>query len=124
MGSCSDGVAGPDVSPIVFRGTVVAGGLIRHDLDLKGYGGVRIELEEVTLRLVDGTGGDSGEDVSLGFGLGNPEDDQCVTTFRSAMIEGGFLSLGLGNNVYCLLMFDTGLLSDDASVDYVVVATL
>ncbi len=122
--SCSDGFTGPDLGPTIFQGTLIAGGSNWHSLTLIGYGGVWVELVDVTLRTAEGSTETPDEDFAIGFGLGEPRDGVCVTTFRSTLSEGGAFSFGIGNDEFCFLMFDSGLLTGDAMVDYTLVVTL
>ncbi len=117
--SCSDSPTGPDAGPLVFQGTVVALGSTSHNLTVTDYGGVRIQLDDLTPRLIEGTS----TELSIGFGLGQLDGETCVTTFQVQMIEGDALVFSLGNEQYCLLMYDSGLLPADAVVEYTLVVT-
>ena len=119
---CSDNPSGPGGEPVVFQGTVVAAGSVWHTFAVTEYGGVRVELEDVSPRLA-GTTDVLDQDLTMGFGLGEPEDGECVTTFRSSISEGDHWSFGLGEDVYCFLMFDSGGVPDDVVVDYTLVVT-
>ncbi len=118
--ACSDSPTGPDAAPLVFQGTIIAQGSTTHSLMPSDYGGVRIQLDDLTPRLIDVT---TPTDLAVGFALGQPDGETCATTFQIAIVEGDVLSFSLGNEEYCLLMFDSGLLPEDAIVDYTLVVT-
>jgi hypothetical protein len=122
LGACSNGPTGPDGEPLVFQGTVVYQGSTSHSLAVTDYGGVRFELENVTPRLIDVTNGLTGTNVGIGFALGQPDSESCVTTYQVTLYEGDVLSFSLGDGNYCVLMFDSGL-PVDAVVDYTLVVT-
>lgn len=120
LAACSDSPTGPDAAPLVIQGAVVALGSTTHSLQVADYGGVRIQLDDLTPRLIEVT---TATDLSIGFGLGQPDGETCVTTYQVEMVEGDALSFSLGNEEYCLLMFDSGLWPADAIVDYTLIVT-
>lgn len=76
---------------------------------------VRFDIVELRPRLID-----AGITPAIGFGLGEPGEEECATTFRSTVRQGDMFSFGLEEGEYCLLFFDSGNLPEDAVIDYTV----
>lgn len=115
IGGCSSPTA-PVSAPIVFQGEVVFEGAGFHILVLESAGTVQIELTSLTARLVA-----SGSQLAIGLGLGRVSGDECSTTFNTTATEGNSFSFGLQEGQeYCVRVFDTGILPQDAVVAYTV----
>jgi hypothetical protein len=109
---------------LMLRGTVESDGTSRHDLSLGDSRVGRVTVSELRGRLIQVIPGFD-PSIAVGFSLGRPnETDDCVASFSSTVAEGTVFVFGLEATDYCIQMFDTGSLPDDAIVDYLLSLTL
>jgi len=59
--------------------------------------------------------------LAIGLGLGRPNEGGCATSFSTVAVEGSSFSFGLsGSEEFCVRIFDSGQLPEDAVVAYTV----
>jgi len=100
----------------IFEGTIAFGETNMESLSITSAGGVRIEVLSVTADPEL----EAGFTPSLGFGLGEPDDEgECALTF-STIISNNVqpLSIGLLARDYCLTFFDNLTLAEDGTRTY------
>jgi len=113
--SCSS--SNPVDESIFLTGTVSYQGSKWHSLPLSNSGIVEIDVLTLTPQLVDITN-ILNLDLFLGLGIGQPSGEDCVPTTQTAVQAGSRVVYGLSAKEYCILLFDTGSLPEDATVQY------
>ena len=112
----------PLADPIAFSGQLAFEGEQVHSLTLESAGVVQIRVAELRAQLVDVT--DSVPVLTIGLGLGRPTEDGCATSFTGAASEGSVFPFGLaGDQEFCVRLFDSGRLREDAVVAYTITVT-
>ncbi len=115
--ACSDSPSELPTGVSPLTGTVVFQdpNPVEERLVLSDFRIVRFDIVELRPRLID-----AGITPAIGFGLGEPGEEECETTFRSTIRQGDRFSFGLDEGEYCLIFFDSGNLPEDAVIDYTV----
>lgn len=109
---------------LVFQGTVTSDGREQHFLTLPNSRIGRLVITELRARLIQVVPGFA-PSITLGFSLGRPTPEgECAPTFSASVREGNLFVFGLEAVDYCLAIFDTGALPDDALVDYTMTLSL
>ena len=111
------GGSSPVPESLFFSGTVTYQGNEWHSLPLTESGIVQINVRTLEPQLIDITNG-GGLDLFLGLGVGTPSGDLCVPTTRTTVRAGDSVVYGLSVKEYCLSVFDTGALPEDAAIRY------
>ena len=113
------GCGGDDPVPesIFFSGTVTYQGTAWHSLPITDSGIVEINVRTLQPTLIDITNVID-LDLFIGLGIGQPADELCPPSTRATIREGDSLVYGLGVKEYCLSLFDTGALPEDATIRY------
>jgi hypothetical protein len=99
-------------APIVFAGTLVMDGGANHFFVVTSPGGVQVEIPsiEAVPELEEGFV------ASMGFGLGQRDDeDACQLTYSASVQQGFRIAFGLVEGEYCLRVFDNNTVGEDAS---------
>jgi len=113
--SCSS--SNPVDESIFLTGTVPYQGSNWHSLLLSDSGIVEIDVLTLTPQLVDITN-ILNLNLFLGLGIGQPSGGECVPTTQTAVQAGSRVVYGLSDREYCILLFDSGALPEDAIVQY------
>ena len=113
--ACDD--SGPVEDVFLIEGELAYQGSVEHSLVTANDGIARIQVLELTPRLVDITVGAS---ITIGLGVGQAAaNEPCQTTFRTNARAGNVFSVGFDKDTeYCFRIFDPGTLPEDALIDY------
>lgn len=113
-----DGNSGPVDDTFILEGELVYQGSSSHDLTSVDEGIVRVEVLGLRPKLIQAPAGST---ITVGLGLGRPGDNGCQASFRANARVGSVFSIGLEEKtLYCVLIFDSGSLPEDATIDYTV----
>lgn len=113
--------SGPVADTFLIEGDLAFGGSEAHTLISDDEGIARFEIVMLRPKLVDVT---IPLTLSVGFGLGRPGEEGCETSFRANGAQGSIFSIGLERETeYCILIFDSGSLPEDALIEYLVSVT-
>ena len=104
-------------TPMIFTGTLAYQQVENINFRLDDDEIIRVDIVELAAVLVDITNNPTFV-ATIGFGLGTPLDDACITRQRLAAQEGGFFTYGLNAGDYCMQLSDTGFLPEDSVVKY------
>ena len=115
LAACSSGNPVPE--SIFFSGTVTYQGNVWHSLPLTDSGIVEINVRTLQPALLDVTNVIN-LNLFVGLGIGQPVGDACPATTRTTIREGDSVVYGLGVKEYCISIFDTGALPEDATIRY------
>jgi hypothetical protein len=115
--SSACGGSSPVPESIFFSGTVAYQGNEWHSLPLTESGIVEINVRTLEPQLIDITNVIN-LDLFLGLGIGQPSGDLCVPTARTTVRAGDSVVYGLAVKEYCISVFDTGALPEDAVIRY------
>ena len=115
LSACSS--SSPVSEPILFSGTVTYQGTQWHSLPLTRSGIVEINVLSLQPQLIDVTNVIE-LNLFLGLGIGQPVGGLCPPTTRTTIREGDSVVYGLGVKEYCISVFDTGALPEDATIRY------
>ena len=115
LAACSSGDPVPE--SIFFSGTVTYQGNVWHSLPLTDSGIVEINVRTLQPALLDVTDVIN-LNLFVGLGLGQPAGDLCPATTRTTIREGDTVVYGLSIKEYCVSIFDTGALPEDATIRY------
>lgn len=115
LSSCSS--SSPVPESIFLTGDVSYQGSNWHSLPLSNSGIVEIDVLALTPQLVDITDLPS-LNLFLGLGIGQPSGGDCTPTTQTAIQAGSRVVYGLSAKEYCILLYDTGALPEDAIVRY------
>lgn len=107
----------PVPESIFLTGEVSYQGSNWHSLALSDSGIVEIDVLALTPQLVDITNNPN-LNLILGLGIGQPSENDCVPTTQTAVRAGSRVVYGLSDKEYCILLYDTGGLPEDAVVRY------
>jgi hypothetical protein len=107
----------PVPESIFLSGTITYQGSEWHSLPLTKSGIVEIDVRTLQPQLIDVTNINE-LDLFLGLGVGQPSGDNCNPSTRTAIRQGDQVVFGLGVKEYCILVFDSGALPEDATIRY------
>jgi hypothetical protein len=111
------GGSSPVSESIFFSGTVSYQGNEWHSLPLTSSGIVEINVRTLQPQLLEIT--DVIDlDLFIGLGIGQPANGLCTPTTRTTVREGDSVTYGLSVKEYCVSVFDTGALPEDATIRY------
>jgi hypothetical protein len=111
------GGSSPVPEALFFSGTVTYQGNQWHSLPVTDSGIVEINVLTLEPQLIDITNVID-LDLFLGLGLGVPSGDLCAATTRTTVREGDSIVYGVAVKEYCITVFDTGALPEDAAIRY------
>ncbi len=118
---CSDSSTEPDTT-LRFRGALTRNARVEHALSMPHGGNLTLTLEDLNIRLLD-VGVLHPSLVRVLVGLGRPaEGGACDVSTTTVMVERSVSSFGLRAGDYCLAVFDNGLLPEESSIEYTLVA--
>ena len=115
--ACSDSPTAPIDEPLVFSGDLLYQGSVEHFFTLQHPGAIQIKVLDLVAKLVE-IDPLNPLNLVVGLGLGRPDGSSCSTTSRTNVAKDSLLAFGLSAGDYCIVLFDSGRLPEDAVIGY------